>query len=93
MGGSSGREASISVLCLCKEWQQGIRRAEESGNVGLAWEIIPSSAIWFIFVDLHRMRRNHDTEQMVSIPRMNVIAVYFQYLSLKPGTVTVHAFD
>lgn len=38
VGGSSGREASISVLCLCKEWQRGIRRAEESGNVGLAWE-------------------------------------------------------
>lgn len=37
MGGSSGGEASISVLCLCKEWQQGIRRAQESGNVGLAW--------------------------------------------------------
>lgn len=38
MGGSSGPEASISVLCLCKEWQRGIRRAEESGNAGLAWE-------------------------------------------------------
>lgn len=49
MGGSSGREASISVLCLCKEWQRGIRRAEESGNAGLAWEKIWSSAIWFVF--------------------------------------------
>lgn len=49
MGGSSGREASISVLCLCKEWQRGIRRAEESGNAGLAWEKVRSSAIWFVF--------------------------------------------
>lgn len=29
----AGREASISVLCLCKEWQEGVRRAEKSGNV------------------------------------------------------------
>lgn len=49
MGGSSGREASISVLCLCKEWQRGIRRAEESGNVELAWEKISSSVVWFVF--------------------------------------------
>lgn len=34
--GRNGRrvEASISVLCLCKEWQYGVWRAEESGNVG-----------------------------------------------------------
>lgn len=34
VGGSAGREASISVLCLCKEWQSGVRRAERSGNAG-----------------------------------------------------------
>lgn len=28
-------EASISVLCLCKEWQQGVRGAESLGMSGL----------------------------------------------------------